>query len=358
MGVSLDGQTPADPSRPEGILEMIQGAISGAGGIGPAFLHGLAGLVTGVVGGVVGAVQGVIGLIGSLFTSSSRDMAAVDQARVDGENAIVQNMSASLEHLDEIQQVGGAYSDYPAWRINWGEDTPHPLPLTDAFPLASGTSWTPRNRPLENLGDSWSSTDENRGYLARGGGTLELQESGLWMIYFQAALLQGGLASYRPADVWCYVTGSNVWVPVGAPTGTHMDAYHRNTGTKANWQWTGPNGIHTFGRAGQYLGERDTNQGGGNTVSGYFMCYLDSPGWFVHTSCSGYWHYGGAASTFVFATKVNSETLRQDIDALKDTIADSLPGQHTEKLLDEGAIAAMVAEADGIEVPPIEEPNE
>lgn len=343
MGVHLSGEVPADPSQPQGLLEMIRDGIAGVGGIGEV----LAGVVTGIVGGLVGAVQGIAGLIGGLFSLGRADTALVDQARVDGENAIVANMHESLEHLDEVQRVGGAFSEYPVWRINFGESNPHPLPLNSPFPLAQGTAWHPETRPLENFGGSWAGNDSNRGYLARGSGTTELLEPGLWLIYFQAALLQGNQYTNTPADVWCYVTPHRDSIPVGAPSGTTMDAYSRNTGQKFDYVVSN---IERYGRAGQFLGIRDTGQGGGNTVSGYMMAPLSSPGWFVHMACSGYEHFGGASSTFLFAQKVNSETLRDSIDELKDTIADSLPGQHVETTLNEDVIAAMVAEADKIDV--------
>ncbi|MFI8590103.1 hypothetical protein [Dietzia maris] len=353
MGVNLSGSTPTTPGTPGGIAQAIHDAIAAAGGIGGV----LAGVVNGIIGGIVGAVQGIAHLIGGLFSLGRQDTAAVDQKRVEGELAIVANMSSSLEYLDEIQRVGGAFSDTPEWNITYGELNPHPIPLGSAepvyrgaFPLAQGTAWHPPVKDwLWSHGHTLAGSDSARGLIAERAGTLELMESGLWMIYFQAALLQGTGYPNTPADVWCYVTDQKDYVPVGAPV-PGMDSYHRLTGSKSTSDVHGYSAIHTFGRAGQYLGVRDTTQGGGNTVSGYMMAYLDSPGWFVHMAASAYKHFGGPASTFVFAQKVNSSTLRGDIDQAQADLAAALPGQPIAQQLDEAVIAAMIAEADAIDV--------
>lgn len=325
----------------DGILGIIQGGVN---------------LVVGTVTAIVDGIGQIFNAIGSLFGAARVDTAAVDAARVAGENAIVANMGAALDRLDEIQRVGGAYMDTGMWSINFGEVHPHPLPLTDGFALASGTYWHPPVLPWDLTGDNMDAGDLSRGWLAQRAGTLELQESGLWMIYFQAALLQGSLYRNTPANLWCYVTEQQHRVPVGAPpsTGT-MDSYSRNNGGKYAYD---PSQIVAYGRAGQYLGIRDTNQGGGNTVSGYMLCALPTAGWFVHLACTAYRHFGGASSTMVFATKVNSETLRDDIEDLKDQIADALPGQPTDQLLDEASINAMVAEAGNLEVPDVVVPTD
>lgn len=348
MGVHLSGNVPADPSRPQGILELIQDGIAAAGGLGGV----LAGVVTGIVGGLVGAVQGIAALIGGLFNAGRIDTAAVDAARVAGENAIVAKWGDALDQLDEIQRVGGAYSELPTWEMTWGEDNPHPLPLTTAFPLQQGTFWHEPNEEWRHWGgpgtNPFGNTDLERGYLAQMAGTLELQESGLWMIYFQAALLQGTQRTNTPADLWCYVNDYRDWCPVGTPPASgSMTDYSRTTGVKSTQSVSR---IAAYGRAGQYLGVSDTRMGGGNTVSGYMLVPLASAGWFVHLACTGYRHFGGAASTMLFATKVNSESLRDSIEELKTQIAAALPGQSTDKLLDEDGIAAMVAEAEGIDV--------
>ena len=347
-------QTPIGPSftaHRDGIWGFFNGILS--------IIQGGVNLVVGAVDAVVNGIKSIFNSIGSLFGMSSRDTARVDAARVAGENAIVENMSSSLDQLDEIQRVGGAFGPWPTWRISLGERNPHPLPLTEEFPLAQGTIWHP---PTEGWGNrdssqTWANTDTARGILATLSGTLELAEPGLWMIYFQAAVLQGSSYPNDPADVWCYVTSQNLWSPVGAPT-PGMEAYGRNAGTKVTDDRFGYDAIHTFGRAGSYVGVRDTGEGGGNTVSGYFMCYLETPGYFIHMAASAYKHFGGAASTFVFAQKVNSEDLRDDIEDLKDQIAAALPGQEVPLDLDDAQIAAMVAEAQGIEVPDVEVPNE
>ena len=329
----------------DGILSIIQGGVN---------------LVVGAVDAVVNGIKSIFNSIGSLFGMSHRDTARVDAARVAGENAIVENMSESLDHLDEIQRVGGAYMHTGSWSIDYGERNPHPIPITAQFPLAQGTIWHPPTDAWPYaLGHypNWSGNDTNRGQLAKYSGTLELAEPGLWMIYFQAAVLQGSSYPNDPADVWCYVSSNANYIPVGTPQ-LQMDAYYRPNGNKSSSTPTQFNRIHTFGRAGAYVGVRDTGEGGGNTVSGYFMCYLETPGYFIHMSASAYKHFGGAASTFVFAQKVNSEDLRDDIEELKDQIAAALPGQEVPLDLDDAAIAAMVAQAQGIEVPDVEVPDE
>ena len=350
MGVNLG---PANPEPGSGnILEQI---FNGIGGIGDALAGALTGLLQGLAGAVVGAVTvvvgglvGVINAIGSLFGAARVDTAAVDAARVAGENAIVANMADALDQLDEIQRVGGAWGDYPMWNLTWGEDNPHPIPLTKPFGLMQGCFWHPPSYVWQyGHGKTFANTDSDRGNLVQRGGTLELQESGLWMIYFQAALLQGTERTNTPADLWCYVTSDQFLAPVGTPpeSGT-MTMYSRVNGAKQDWP---VNMIAAYGRAGQYLGVADTRYGGGNTVSGYMLAPLSSPGWFVHMAGTGYRHFGGASSTMLFATKVNSKSLRDSIEALKVQIAEALPGQPTDKLLDEGAIAAMVAEAGALE---------
>lgn len=359
MGVNLG---PANPEPGSGnILEQI---FNGIGGIGDALAGALTGLLQGLAGAVVGAVTvvvgglvGVINAIGSLFGAARVDTAAVDAARVAGENAIVANMADALDQLDEIQRVGGAWGDYPMWNLTWGEDNPHPIPLTKPFGLMQGCFWHPPGLAWQyGHGHTFANTDSDRGNLARLGGTLELQESGLWMIYFQAALLQGTERTNTPADLWCYVTSSPGVTPVGTPPGSGtMTMYSRSSGAK----YAIPvDGIAAYGRAGQYLGVADTRHGGGNTVSGYMLCALPSAGWFVHMAGTGYRHFGGASSTMLFATKVNSESLRDDIEDLKDQIAAALPGQSTDQLLDEASIAAMVAEAENLEVPDVVVPTD
>ena len=330
-----------------GFFSTILGAVQGA-----------VGLVVGTVQAVVDGIAAVINSIGSLFSAGHHDIVVSDQARVDGENAIVANMSESLEFLDEIQRVGGGYSSYLEWSINDGERYPHPLPLNGGFPLYQGTSWIPPVEPLTHTssGYNFSDSDTSRGRLALGGGTLRLMEDGLWMIYFQAGLLQGPAYTETPADLWCYVSNSEFRVPVGPlPASGVFDAYFRHGGPKTSIQ---SSNVIAYGRAGQYLGVRDSFQGGGNTVSGYFMCYLDSPDWYVHLSCTGFRHFGGAASTFVFAQKVNSESIRDNIDDLKGQIAASLPGENVDMLLTETNIQAMVSEAANLEVPEVVVPTD
>lgn len=361
MGVNLG---PANPEPGSGnILEQI---FNGIGGIGDALagsltglLQGLAGAVVGVVTVVVGGLVGVINAIGSLFGAARVDTAAVDAARVAGENAIVANMADALDQLDEIQRVGGAYATWETFNLTYGEDHPHPIPLTAPLHpnLMQGVIWHAPNASWGySNGQTLPDTDAARGSLATMGGTLELQEDGLWMIYFQAALLQGNQRTSTPADLWCYVTNEKSWCPAGTPPASGlMASYWRVSGIKATLDVSN---IAAYGRAGQFLGVSDTRYSGGNTVSGYMLCALPSPGWFIHLAGTGYRHFGGAASTMVFATKVNSESLRDDIEDLKDQIAAALPGQPTDQLLDEASINAMVAEAGNLEVPDVVVPTD
>ena len=348
-------QTPIGPSftaQRDGIWGFFNSLLS--------IIQGGVNLVVGAVDAVVDGIKSIFNSVGSLFGMSHRDTARVDAARVAGENAIVENMSSSLDQLDEIQRVGGAYMHTGSWSINYGERNPHPIPITAQFPLSQGTIWHPPTDVWPYALDhyqNWSNTDANRGQLAMYSGTLELAEPGLWMIYFQAAVLQGSSYPNDPADVWCYVSSNDVHLPVGTPD-PGMNTYSRTSGYKFTVPSYGYERIHSFGRAGAYIGIRDTGEGGGNTVSGYFMCYLETPGYFIHMSASAYKHFGGAASTFVFAQKVNSEDLRDDIEELKDQIAAALPGQEVPLDLDDAQIAAMVAEAQGIEVPDVEVPDE
>lgn len=360
MGIDLSGTTPADPSRPKGILELIQEGIAGAGGIGGV----LANVVTGIVGGLVGAVQNIAGLIGGLLSASRQDTAAVDQARADGERAIVANMSSSLEYLDEIQRVGAAYMDVPTFRVNQGENFPHHIPLTAMYPLSAGARLIPPTVPLTHSAGyhypsvlSIPSETNSLRPLAQGCGQMELLESGLWLIHFQAAVLQGSAYPDRPVDVWCHVTAAeSEWLPVGPPevnvqTGSarpgELAARSRVTGLL---QYRNPSEQVAYGRAGSYVGDRNSDFAGGNTISGLVVAYLETGGWKVNLSCNSWEKNSGPMSTYVYATKVNSETLRQDIDQLKADIAAALPGQNVDLLMDEAAIAAMVAEADAIDV--------
>ena len=363
MGVNLSGRATPTPGAPGGILQAIYDAIVAAGGIGGV----LAGLVTGIVGGLVGAVQGLAHLIGGLFHSSRVDTARVDAARVAGENAIVANMSASIDQLDEIQRFGGAYMGYETFSIFNGELSARVLPLSEEVPLGAGTSFIPPHTPLTHSSKHQYSQETSGSILARGSGQLELLESGLWIIFFQGAFLQGPAYTNRPVHMWCHVTpADSPWLPFGAPEltasgdplpGTQM-ARHRETGEFTD-QFS-INDIAAYGRAASYT--RDiSNQiamGGGMTLFGMTYAYLQSGGWKVSLSDISFEKHGGAASTFVYAQKVNTETLRQDIDALKDAIALALPGENVPFDLDEAAIANMLTQADAIDVLSEEAPGE
>ena len=342
-----------------GFFSLITGVIQGA-----------VNLVVGTVQAVVDGIAGIFNAVGSLFGMSSRDMAAVDQARADGERAIVASMSESLDQLDEIQRVGGAFMNVPTFRFDNGETRAHIIPLTEPIPLAAGTGWIPPHTPLTHStgyrypGATASQRDASRAVFAGGSGQLELLESGLWIIYFQASVLQGSSYSSRPVDVWCHVTAADSpWIPSGPP-GTYGDGspnpgmqafYHRHG---SGVEFRSESEVAALGRASSYVGTRDSPFSGGNSVSGIVMAALGTGAWKVTLSCNSWEKITGPMSTYVYATKVNSETLRQDIDQLKDAIADSLPGVNVPLDLDAGQIAAMVAQASEIEVPEVEVPND
>ena len=333
------------------------------------------GVVDVVVGGVTAIVDGIgqiFNAIGSLFGAARVDTAAVDAARVAGENAIVENMSESLDHVDEIQRFGGAYMDYPSFSHSYGETGVLVLPLTTPI-LSSrestsiGTRWIEMHSPLtHNAGYQYPNTDTSWGAYAKGSGQLELLESGLWLIYFQGALLQGGSYPNRPATLWCHVTpASSPWLHVGQPgqnsegnpTPGKQYAFHRQTG---NWELTTErfNDNFALGRATSYVRTNDTAIGGGNTVSGMTFAYLETGNAKVNLSCMAFTRFGGFASTYVLAHKVNSKSLRDSITDLQAKIAEDLPGQSVDKLLDEASIAAMVAEAGNLEVPDVVVPTD
>lgn len=60
MGVDLSGTTPADPSRPKGIIELIQDGLLTFGGIGDLLAKGLNDIITGIVDMVLGRYDGEI----------------------------------------------------------------------------------------------------------------------------------------------------------------------------------------------------------------------------------------------------------------------------------------------------------
>jgi len=60
MGVDLSGTTPADPSRPKGIIELIQDGLLTFGGIGDLLAQGLNDIITGIVDMVLGRYDGEI----------------------------------------------------------------------------------------------------------------------------------------------------------------------------------------------------------------------------------------------------------------------------------------------------------
>ena len=141
----------------------------------------------------------------------------------------------------------------------------------------------------------------------------------------------------------------------GNPFPDEIFARHRDTG---EYHRMSLDLLAGYGRASAHTRTEQTAIGGGNTLFGMAFAHLETGGWKVSLSDMSFEKFGGAASTFVIAQKVNSETLRQDIDLLKDAIADSLPGVNVPLDLDEDQIAAMVAQASEIEVPEVEVPND
>ena len=327
-----------------------------------AIIQGGVNLVVGAVDAVVDGIKSIFNSVGSLFGMSHQDTARVDQARADGERAIVANMSASLEHLDEIQRFGGAWMDYPQFSSEYGDIDIRVLPLTTPLDLMAGTAWIPLQQPLtHSSGHSYGRNTAEM--LARASGALELLESGLWVIDFQAAFLQGPLYADRPATVWCHVSpAGETWLPTGPPgqsaSGDPLDGQQARDRITGNYLVVPLDQIAAVGRATSYVRTSDTAVGGGNTLFGRVYVYLETGGWKVNLSSMAFTRFGGPATTFVNAQKVNSETLRQKIDALEDTIALSLPGENVPLDLDEAAIQAMVGQASEIEVPDVEVPNE
>ena len=327
-------------------------------------------LVTGVVQGVVDVVVAgvnaivdgihqIAASIGSLFGMSSRDMAAVDAARVAAENAIVDNLGNALDQLDEVQRAGGAYMDYEKFQIGGGGFTPHVLPMSAPMTLQEGTRWIAPASPLSHsYGHFYSNSTASYRGLATGSGCLELLESGFWRIDFQAAVLQANNYYAEPAEVWCYVTAADSSrYPIGAPglawDGTPLSnpndysSYDQFTG---EFSTSATGDILAFGRAAAYVDQLETDWSGGNTISGTVFALLPEGNWKVSLSCAAFEHFSGGASTFVMATKINSESLRDEIENLKVQLANALPGEGVSMDLDEDAIAAMVAEAEGIHV--------
>ena len=343
----------------------IRGEVGGTfGGLGSLFADVINGVV-GFVGGVVGSVVGVFESIGSLFFGVRNDVVNVDTARMAAENAIVANMSSSLEMLDEIQRFGGAYNgSYEFYRSDWGEQVAETVPLTHALALQAGTSFIAPNTPWSDYtsGVARANTEDNRRLMARHSGSLQLNEPGLWLIYFRAGVLQGSQFTTRPADLWCYVTsatglGANL-LPVGSPGYTDdgqplvngfgissVQCRDRDTGVKIQL----PVGeILAYGRASSYVGTENAPTGGGVTLFGMVPAYLPDAGYKVSMAIQSYAKFGGPSNTSVVAYKVNSETLRDDIDALKSGIAADLPGEAVDKVLDEATIQDMINQSQGV----------
>lgn len=319
-------------------------------------------MVTGIVGGLVGAVQSLAGLIGGLFSLGRNDTAAVDQARVAAENAIVEKMGESVQFVDQVQRAGGAFMGYETFRFDNGEETPHTVPLSEPVPLAAGTSWIPPHTPLTHSagyrypGALATEQLATRSTLAGGTGQLELLESGLWIIDFQVSVLQGGAYTSQPVDVWCHVTPADApWLPIGPPGVTpagnprpgEQSTLHRETGAL---YYQPESIVAAYGRASGYVGTRNSPFTGGNSIAGTVLAVLPSAGWKVTLSCNSWEKAGGAMSTYVYATKINSTNLQQQIDELRETFATALPGNPVPLQLDDASIQAMVAEAEAIDV--------
>lgn len=327
------------------------------------FWGAVSGLVGAVVGGVTAVVNGIVGVINSiagLFTATRVDMGKVDKARVDAENAIVENMSSSLEMLDEIQRFGGAYMDYPTYTYTNGEENTAVTPLNMQLPLAAGTSFTPPVSPLNhppNFNYPQGSSATSQSDFARGSGHLNLNESGLWLVFFQAAVLQGSAYVNTPADLVAIVTPStsplypNEYPGIdgpGNPIGNNILALHRSTGAQVTVPTDGF--VLTYGRASSFVRTNTSKYGGGNTIFGVLPAYLPAAGWKVTLMGTAWRRFGGPASTNVIAYKVNSESIRESIDDLTEQIELALPGASTQLDLDEASIQAMVSEAQNVEV--------
>lgn len=335
-----------------GILSIVQGGIN---------------LVVGVVDAVVGGIKSIFNSIGSLFGAGHRDTARVDAARVAAENAIVDNLGDALDQLDEIQRAGGAYMDYEMFKIGAGGITPHILPLSAPMSLQEGTAWVAPHAPLAHVyGHIYSNLSANYRTLATGSGYLELLEPGFWRIDFQAAVLQASEYYAEPAEVWCYVTDANSSrYPIGVPglswSGTPLsdpNAYSSYDRVTGEFSTSATGDILAYGRSAAYVDQLETGWSGGNTISGTVFALLPSGGYKVTMSCAAWEHFSGGVSTFVMATKINSETLRADIETLKTQLAAALPGQSTALEMSDAEIAAMVSAAADLEVPEVEVPNE
>lgn len=339
-------------------------AQGGFWGLMGSILGTVVGFVSEVVNGVIGAVQGIFDGIASLFSASSVDTAAVDAARVSAENAIVAQMADSLDMMDEIQRAGGAFMNYPMFYVNAGENYPYILPLSAGMDLQAGTRFVGPSDPLtHNHGGVYSHSNESRARLATGSGYLELTEGGFWRIDFQAAMLQGPWGYADPAHLWCYITpASSPYIPYGAPglnvSGSSISgvmARHRVTGDYVMQPATGF--IRGYGRASSYVDQLESNFGGGNTVSGSLFALLPAGAWKVTLSSMCHKRFSGAASTFVYATNINSDSLRDDIEGLKDAFESALPGAYAPKTLTQSSINALSSEASAVTIPPIAPPT-
>lgn len=312
----------------------------------------------GIANTVIGLVHGVVGAIGSLFTMGHQDTAAVDRARVEGELSIVENLSRSLDHMDEIQRFGGAYMNYPSYRITYGELDLRVIPLNaGVLPPGSdaeaGTRTVGPHTPLTHSADYTYNRTAARPATAKGSGYLELLEDGLWVIDFQAGMVQGGQYPNRPASLWCHITPAHdPRIPVGPPG---LDAnglergvqfcINRITGDTEEMEF---DEIAAYGRAASYVRTSNPVTGGGITVAGKMYAMLPSGNWKVTLSGQAYHYFGGASTTFVYATKVNSEQLRSDINELREGLAEALPGRAVDMTLDEAAIQAMLTQSEGM----------
>lgn len=292
-------------------------------------------------------VEQVGGRVSGLVKAARNDVVSVDTARANAENAIVDSMSSSLEMLDEIQRFGGAYCRAPQWSTTWGENTPDVLPLTDAFPLAAGTSFDPPVDPVPPSG-TYPDNNASKEAMARKSGALQLTESGLWLIFFQAGVLQGSERITQPADVWCYVNNNRGYSPIGTPGMPYAGMTPSNGNYVARLSGNGVAAstsmanLAAWGRASSYVGLNNSRNGGGVTVFGCFPVYLQTANWYVTMSVQSWAKFGGASTSNVIAYKVNSESIRDSIDDLTEQIELALPGASTQLSLDEMGLEQMV----------------
>lgn len=319
------------------------------GGLGSLLL----GTINGLVGVLAGAVGGLFQAIGGLFQGVRRDVAKVEKARADGEIAIVNSMSATSDMLDESVRFGAAYMKYGYWRLLDGDTNHHTVPLTTLFPYSKGTGMVGPYNEWTNYTEGITVSGGVDGYntVAKVSGALELHEPGLWFIFFQSAgrFFNGWNGQGQgPSRTWCYVTPSaSTRIPHGPVNGSYVATRDMIDG---NYQADTPvwNYLYGYGRATNYTGVQTPD--GGYTTFGMFPVNLPDVGGFkVSMAIQNDWHYGGPASTYVMALKINTGDMRQRIEDIQSQIAANLPGDIQPLELTEEQIENIIEEAQGLE---------